>query len=244
MSRLNLFQDFSGLFLTDLVNDIEMNSRTESRKSTKAYKPSMMKCQREVFFAFNDYEKEDGSFDFQSIGILENGTDRHKRLQDILGKSKTIEYLDVEKYIMDEQLGYLSVIGNFGNETLLFDKRYNIRFMTDGLVKYRDKVFILEIKTEASMKFDKHSGVWEEHFNQASCYSIAFGINDCLFLYENRDTLDKKVYHLHVTKEMRQQVYDFIKSTNGYLESKALPPKTANKNHCKWCEYRKHCRGI
>lgn len=243
MARLNLFKNYGSEFLTDLLYDIEMNSRANDKKPVTAYKPSMLKCQRECFFAFKGFEKEAGSFDYQGIGIMESGTDRHKRLQDILLQSKTIKYIDVADFIKNNQLGYLEIVGNFGNETLLYDKRYNMRFMTDGLVEYKNKVFILEIKTESMMKFDKHDEVWEEHLNQASCYSMAFGINDILFLYENRDTLAKKVIHLKVTHEMRQGVIDFINSCNIHVNENSLPPK-AEGGHCRWCEYRKACRGI
>lgn len=245
MSRLNIFKPkASDGFLEALINDIEMNANRGSNKPVTAFKPSMMHCQREVFFAFKNYQQDTASVDYQSVGILESGTDRHRRIQDALLKSKKIEYLDISKYILENQLGYLEVIGNFGNETLLYHKQLNIRFMTDGLVKYNGKVYILEIKTEAGMKFERHSEVWEEHYLQASCYSIVFMVNDIIFLYENRDTLEKKVCELHVTHEMRQGVYDFINSVNSYLEAGALPPKTTNSKHCQWCAYRSTCKGV
>lgn len=245
MPRLNLFEKKSlDGFLDVLIKDIEMNAVRGNNKPVTAFKPSMMHCQREVFFAFKNFPQDTTLPDYQSIGILENGTDRHRRIQDALLKSKKIEYLDISKFILENQLGYLEILGDYGNETLLYNKRLNMRFMTDGLVKYNDKVYILEIKTEASMKYEKHTAVWEEHYIQASCYSISFMVNDILFLYENRDTLEKKVCPLFVTHEMRQSVYDFINAVNSYLEVDGLPPKTANTKHCQWCAYRGSCRGV
>lgn len=241
--RLFLFHNVGADILNELIYSIEYSASSIPHKPTSAFKPSMLKCEREVFFAFKNFDKDASSVDYQGIGILESGTDRHKRIQDAIQNSKTIKYLNILDYINEKKLDYLSVIGEFGNETLMYDKRYNMRFMTDGIIEYKGRRYILEIKTESMMKFDKHDTVWEEHFNQASCYSMAFGINDVLFLYENRDTLAKKIIELTVTEDMKQSVIDFINSVNKHIQENSLPKKNEGKN-CRWCGYRIACKGI
>lgn len=234
-------------FLDDLLNGIEKNKKSLNTKSKPAYSPSSLRCQRQNYFKFIGIEKDkQDKQDYTLIGMGEIGIDRHLRLQNYLKINKKIEYIDIQDYIKEKQLDYLKIIGNFGNETLLFDSRYNIRFMADGIVKYKEQLFLLEIKTETSFKFDSHSEVHSEHYNQAIAYSIAFNLTQVLFLYENRDLLYKKVFILSITPDMKNNLLRFISEVDNAVKNSELPPKPkeASGTFCQYCEYKKTCRGI
>ena len=97
----------------------------------------------------------------------------------------TLDYLDVVKEPDFEHTDY---------ETKLYDKNLNMSFLCDGIIRYKDKYYILELKTEASFKFNSRSDVDPKHHNQGTAYSHEFGIDDVIFIYINRDILDMKPY--------------------------------------------------
>ena len=59
---------------------------------------------------------------------------------------------------------------------------YNI--LNDFQKAYHDRKYIIEIKTETSMKFNKRFEPDPKHLLQAACYSICLGVDEVIFLYE------------------------------------------------------------
>ena len=100
--------------------------------------------------------------------------------------------------------------------------------MCDGIIKYKSKYFIFEFKTETANKWYKRTDVDESHYNQATAYSLAFGIDKVLFVYENRDTLDKKAYIRNVTADMKTELVGTIEYCDSYVKKLKAPPKPQN----------------
>ena len=237
-------QEVANIFLESLLNCIENDAKSYTPSPT--YKPSLLKCVREMFFVMNEVIPESTQADYQLIGIAENGTDRHIRLQNYFTNMKKFSWVDIEHFIVENNLEDLQVKGVKGGEVLVHNKKYNMNFMTDGIIKYNDKCYIVEIKTETSRKFYDRYEVDPAHYNQASCYAISFNIDEVIFLYENRDTLDKKTFLLKVTDEMKNKVVNMIEECNYYLKKEEIPPKpdTEGGKLCVYCKYRRNCRGV
>lgn len=227
------------LFLEDLRKATE---KSNNKIPNATYKPSSMNCLRKMFFIMKSMPVDDSYISYELVGIQESGTDRHKRLQDILIKNDFCKYINVAEYVKDNNLNYLTV-KNFNNyETHLLDKRYNISFMCDGVIEYKDNIYILEIKTEAGSKFWQHNEPQLEHINQVASYSLSLQIDDVMFIYENRDVLTKKVFTYKVTEEQRQSVIENINIVNKALEDFTVPPITVDKKECQYCPYkRRYC---
>lgn len=228
-----------GLFLEDLRKAVE---KLNNKIPNATYKPSSMNCLRKMFFIMKSMPVDGCYISYELVGIQESGTDRHKRLQDILIKNDFCEYINVAQYVKDNNLDYLTV-KNFNNyETHLLDKRYNISFMCDGVIEYKDNIYILEIKTEAGSKFWQHNEPQLEHINQVASYSLSLQIDDIMFIYENRDVLTKKVFTYKVTEEQRQRVIENINTVNKALEDFSVPPITVDRKECQYCPYkRRYC---
>lgn len=101
----------------------------------------------------------------------------------------------------------------------------------------------MNLKLVSSNKFYKRTGVDESHYNQAISYSLNFGLDKVLFVYENRDVLDLKAYIFEVTDEMRRNLEDKIKVVLISADSKRLPPKPLDvtKKTCSYCAYKNQC---
>ena len=218
-------------------------------KPTRRYKPSAMNCLRSMY-----YQVTGANLDKQSqrtsdfYGICESGTDRHKRIQYAITRMKDFgvdcEYMDVSTYIKENNIQHLVVESVEEFETKVYDKDRNIVFLCDGLIKYKGKMYILEIKTESSYKWLDRHYVDDKHLHQAYTYSLELGVDNVLFMYENRDVCTKKPYILHVTDENRQYIEDRIKSCDSYIKQKVVPPKdeTISARICQYCDYRTQCK--
>jgi len=167
-----------------------------------------------------------------------------EKMHDVLGID--CEYIDIEAFINQRNLTDLEVKSKSGMETKVYNKKYNMSFMTDGIIRYKGKYYILEFKTETADKFYNRTYVDESHYNQATCYSLNFGLDDVLFIYENRNTLDLKSYIFNVSEEMRINLIDKITVVLVSAESKRIPPKPIDvlKKTCSYCAYRNKCEQI
>lgn len=229
------------------LDDFIVNSTDNIKHGSNYYKPSgMYSCKRDLYYLRSDVVgRED--INQQSISICLNGSWRHETLQNYLiemsKKDGEIKWIDPEQYIKDNNITAkygTSIRQRVGNEVKLFNSKYQLSFMLDGIIKFRDKIYILEIKTCASFIFNKLTDVVDKHKQQATCYSMGLGITDVIFLYENREILSHKGFLYHVTEEDKLEIANKIADVEEYINRRELPPK--EKDKCKYCCYKEQCR--
>lgn len=235
-------------FVADLEAAIEKNDFDGAREPSRCYKPSSMHCIRNMYFQIVGEQQDAERQTACLIGIGQSGTDRHERIQRAVAEMKNqgidCEYIDVEQYVKENNLDHLEIVKRSGMEVKLRHKTLNISFLCDGIIRYKGRYFILEIKTESIYKWQARTAVAEEHITQGTTYSACFNIDDVLFLYENRDNCSKKAYVLHVTSEMKQQhVLSKIEECDGYVSRLIPPPKPTDvsKKTCGYCKYKGAC---
>ena len=234
-------------FLADLKKSIEVDDLKGYRKPSQTYKPSGMNCIRSMYYQVVGRDVKPSTSGYMMVGICNSGTDTHVRMQDYIENMKDngidCEYIDVADFIKIREFDDLEVREKCGMETKLYHKKLNMSFMTDGIIRYKGKYYILEIKTEASFKWQNRKDVDPKHYNQATAYSIAFGLSDVIFLYINRDVMDMKAYMYHVTDEMKQDLIGKIDACDGYVKRKITPPKPEDlpRNACTYCSYKEVC---
>lgn len=229
------------------LDDFIVNSTDNIKHGSNYYKPSgMYSCKRDLYYLRSDVVgRED--INQQSISICLNGSWRHETLQNYLiemsKKDGEIKWIDPEQYIKDNNITAkygTSIKQRVGNEVKLFNSKYQLSFMCDGIIKFRDKIYILEIKTCASFIFNKLTDVIDKHKQQATCYSMGLGINDVIFLYENREVLSHKGFLYHVTEADKLEIANKIADVEEYINKRELPPR--EKDKCKYCCYKEQCR--
>lgn len=236
-------------FLNDLKRSIEMTADKDTRLPSKTYKPSGMNCIRASYYQVSGIQPDESSSNYAFIGICNSGTDIHVRIQtavaEMWSNGMDCEYIDVEKYVVSRGLdNNLEIISKNGMETKLHHKKLNITFMCDGIIKYKNHYYILELKTESSFKFINRKDVDKSHEHQATAYSLAFGIDQVLFVYINRDVLDMKAFMFDVTDVMKQELIGYIEECDGYVSRQIAPPKPEDvtKKTCSYCIYKSQCR--
>lgn len=237
-------------FLNDLKASIEIQDEKNARKPSQTYKPSSMHCIRNMYFQITGAEGKGERASSELVGICENGTDRHERIQQAVMHMKDskmdCEYVDVGDYVISHKLDYLDIVSKQGNETKLYHKNLNMSFLCDGIIRYKQHYYILEIKTEISNKWWDRKDVSPDHLLQGTAYSEAFNIPQVIFLYENRDNCAKKTFMLTVTQEMRESLVNKIKECDMYVAKKECPPKPEDisKKACAYCGYSELCKGM
>lgn len=235
-------------FLADLKRSIELNDEKGRRLPSKTYKPSGMNCIRASYYQVLGVEPDESSSSYTMVGICNSGTDIHVRVQTAVAEMKEngidCEYLDVAEFVKSRELDNLEIKEKNGMETKLYHKRLNMSFMCDGIIRYKGKYYILELKTESSYKFMNRHDVDPSHYNQGTAYSLAFGLDNVLFVYISRDILDMKAFMFNVTNEMRSHLVDYIDECDSYVRRQIAPPKPENvlKKTCSYCGYKTQCK--
>lgn len=240
-------------FLTDLKRSIEMTANKEARKGSKCYKPSSMNCVRQMYYMVMGKEPDPASSNYCGVGICNSGTDIHQRIQqavlDMKANGIDCEYVNVADYVRSRNLDYLNVVkepdfehGDY--ETKLYHKKLNIGFLCDGIIKYKGRYYILELKTESNNKFWSREGVNLEHHNQGTAYSLSLDIDDVLFVYISRDNLDMKSFIFTPTSDMKNELVGRIEDCDSYVKRCITPPKPADvsRKTCEYCAYKLTCR--
>jgi CRISPR/Cas system-associated exonuclease Cas4 (RecB family) len=215
---------------------------------SKSVKPSGLGgCLREQFFILMGVERDPGKLEDPSmVTIQQSGNDRHSRLQfacqDAVNYNLPIIWLDPEEEVAKaQQKGINTVIKRRdGNELLCHNADYKMNFKCDGIILYKDIKMILEVKTEDHFKWSARVCADPKHEYQAISYSLLFGINNIMFLYENRNYTTRKGYHVSVTDEQRDEVKNRIFTVLDYEKRLIVPPKSKDK--CTYCTYKQKCK--
>ena len=235
-------------FLNDLKRSIEISADKGQRLPSKTYKPSGMNCIRQSYYQIVGKEPDPSSSNYTMVGILNSGTDIHVRVQTAVEQMKEngmdCEYIDVGDFVVQRSLEDLNIISKSGMETKLYHKKLNMSFMCDGIIRYKGHYYILELKTENSYKFMNRKDVDPSHYHQGIAYSLAFGIDEVVFVYISRDVLDMKSFLFKVTPEMKESLVGYIEECDGYVNRLIVPPKPENvaKKTCSYCSYKEQCK--
>ena len=237
-------------FLSDLKRSIELTAKKNNRLPSQTYKPSGMNCIRSMYYQVMGKEPIDEP-NFTNIGICNSGSDIHERIQqaviDMKANGMDCEYINVAEYVRSRELPDIEIVQepNFEAgqyETKLYNKKYNMSFLCDGIIRYKSKYYILELKTEASFKWQARSGVDPKHYHQGIAYSLNLGLDEVVFVYINRDVLDMKAFMFNVDDKMRQSLIDLVTECQGYVERQITPPKPQLGAYaCKYCGYKYIC---
>ena len=217
------------------------------RKPSPCYHPSSMGgCSRNLYFQLVSEELDSlTASDPQLTEIGASGSDAHERIQrNIVEMSRLgypVEWVDVSEYLKGHpDLG--TVVRRIdGLETLLFNNIYNLSFKCDGIIRLNGLPRILEIKTEIEMKWIARNAPVEEHISQGVAYSLGLGIDEVLYLYENRNTCAKKAYLYKVSSSAKHQMSDKIARIDAFVAEGKVPPKEESVSNCKYCDYKKAC---
>lgn len=242
--------DYGKKFCNDFIFSIESLAKKNSRPPTPTLKPSSLRCLRSGFFQMVQAPYTDSS-SYSLIGICEGGTFIHEMVQSKVTRMEELgiewQYINVADYVRENNLN-LEILKecNFEKgeyETKLQHNGYKVRFLADGILKYRDKYFILEIKSISSNGFFKLKEVPEKYKTQAVSYSVLLGIDTVLFLFVDRDLFNMKTFEYTPTAEEKAEWKLNLEYVTECVEKRVVPnkPINADAKFCAYCNYKSVC---
>lgn len=233
-------------FLKEYENTVKRKEERERQVAPPDYiRPSSMYgCERMIFFqrVYGGSQSGEQS-EVNLIEICQSGTDRHLDIQHIVEEMNGVECLDLEEMVKEAQAkGIKTEFAGWNadhTEGRCKNDELSIWFQPDGVIRYKGKDIILEIKTESTYQFSNRYEPKADHKWQATCYGMGLGIDYILFFYEDRNFCKKKPYLWKITDEMKQAVLNKIRAVNSACKTGIPPEKDDSK--CTYCRYKNEC---
>lgn len=246
-------EDIAEKFKEDWIYTNEHS--TEAYESSRTLSPSSMQCARMMACKFLGVQKDETKTSHTLNTICYIGTEVHEYIQKNCLNMKKFEYVDVAKYVADNnidlEVGKKSNFDEGVYETHLYklDKngRKIVSFLCDGIIRDKEsgRYYILEIKTTGAGGFFRQDGVLLKHYAQGTAYSILLGIPTVLFFYICRDIPNIKTFSFTPTKEDKQALIDMCKEVIEKADNNLVVAKPFTNNKvCAYCNYKSFCRDI
>jgi len=191
--------DFLEYYQNILDKQIKMN---EERIPHQTFAGSSFRCDRRSWFRIRGVAPDvvdvpDRSLEFAA----QIGTDCHRVIQSNLSRALKENWIDVDTYIKSINFPYEYEItpdaSGFESQVTIVDPP--VRFSCDGLIRWNDTYYLLEIKTSEFSAWHDMTSPKAEHIDQVKCYATLLQLHKVLFLYQDRQYGDLKCYEVSVT---------------------------------------------
>lgn len=216
----------------------------EPKKQTIA--PSAAYCQRYNWFRLRGVEtdkaeKVDKTLDFTA----QLGTACHETIQSLLKETLGDDWLDVGEYLASINPSYKYTVELHGFESRIEIEMPPVRFACDGIIMWKGKIYLLEIKTSEFNSWDNLTAPKPIHIDQVKYYATLLGIHNVLMLYQDRQYGGLKCFEIYIddlTMKQTSEAFDFIVD----MAHKNLPPNKlpSGDSRCSssMCPYYNKCK--
>lgn len=238
LSRLARFNsavssDFLDFYETFVDNKIKLKN---SEPAHKTFAPSGFRCKRKMWFRLRGTEPDQiKSADRVLNFTAEIGTACHRIIQQNLKDALGTDWIDVSQYLKraDIPYEYNCKVGGDGLETLIEFKKPPMRFACDGIVRWGDELYLLEIKSSEFSSFDNLTDPKDEHIAQVKCYAASLRLSKVLFVYIDRQYGGLKVYEYKISDIDKKSVLETMEYIQNMVDAN-LAPEPLPKGD-KWC---------
>lgn len=228
LEEINWHSDFEDQGpLSGLIEAIEEGYRVENipkHMQKKTFAPSTLVwnhgvCPRYWYLAFDGntfYEYKTGKV----ITNMDSGTDRHARIQQAF-KDAGILIENEKKTVLDDPpiFGYV-----------------------DSFINWKDKEYIVEIKTTNQESFERHQknkSASTYHILQLLIYMKIYKKKNGIILYENKNTHDMLAIPVNITQDhvdFIDYMFDWMKEVYSAWKDRKLPMVPFRSNDIKICQ--------
>ena len=177
------------------------------------------------------------------------GTACHEAIQKRLSENLGSDWIEVQDWINSNPELFSSYEMNITKEgyesRVEMTKPFPIRFGCDGIIRFKDKVRLLEIKTSEFSSLNDLIEPKPIHIDQIKCYSMLLHIPDVLFLYQDRNYGGLKCFEVNVTlqdwESLRQRMWKVMDLVEANIAPEGLPKDDAACSQ-NMCPYWKVCK--
>jgi CRISPR/Cas system-associated exonuclease Cas4 (RecB family) len=223
-SELSSADAFTQAFENAWVSDRDTSRSVE----TDGFHPSSLgikygRCARRNAYLLRGVAKKD-THSSRILRVFANGHAVHERLQTML-----------------EKMGL-----QMESEVVIDYDDPPIKGHCDGVLKWQDKDYIIEIKScspEVFVNRLKWKKPKDEHFDQVNIYAYVLGIENIFIIYENKGTQELKVFECKADKAKAEKIIDEWRATYKIFKGDKLPrrPYKPESPVCGACDLKEHC---
>lgn len=215
----------------------------------KTFAPSSFRCPRISWFRLRGVQpdavaKPDRTMEFSA----QIGTACHETIQKNLKEALGSDWIEVEDYLRDNPdigVKYCWELEKAGLETRISIPNPPIRFACDGIIRWKGKIYLLEIKTSEFSSFDELIDPKSQHVDQIKCYATLLGIEHVLVLYQDRQYGGLKCYEMSISTVDNKMVLDRIQYVMDMVEANLAPDRLPREDSwctASMCPYYKKCK--
>ena len=252
LCRFNSAESSDFLDLYDAATETAIRNEREKKPGTWI-SPSSMRCLRKTWFKLRGMDPDVRENVDSTLEWLANiGTAAHEIIQSRLSAYLGDNWISAKRYIEDnldnipwtrDEYGKTNYSVDYkGYETRVCILNPYVKFSVDGLVKFENEVWLLEIKTMETASFRDIVEPREKDQEQIRTYASLLGIHKVFILYVDRTYGDTKCFKYIVPEYVFKEIWDKI----SYVQNAAnfgLAPDRLPKGDiwCSECIYKKTC---
>lgn len=217
----------------------------ESQTPSRTFAPSQIRCKRVSWFRLRGVQPEQETRVDTSLNFTAQvGTACHHTIQENLSNKLGKDWIDVGEYLKSEPRNFEYVGHKHGYETQIEVFNPPIKFAPDGIIFYKDKYWLLEIKTSEYSSFDKLTDPKPQHIDQIKCYATLLNLHNALILYQDRMYGNMKCYEVNITDDDMAQMWNMFSEVQDCVVKNIAPPKPDNTKYCSpsYCRYYNKCK--
>lgn len=206
----------------------------ESRQPSKTFAPSQLRCKRISWFRLRGVEPEVSPIANRGLQFTATiGTAIHEAIQSNLKSYLGDDWIDVEDYLKSKSLSFEYNCTTSGYETQVEIKNPPVKFAPDGIIRYKGKLMLLEIKSSEYTSFEKLSAPKPQHINQIMTYGTLLDLDSAFVLYVDRQYGNYKCFEVTITDEDRTSVLEMFNEVMRCVDANIAPPKLPSGDA--WC---------
>lgn len=227
-AHLAKFNSATSSDFLDMYNsfvDRKIQERNEAPAS-KTFAPSSFRCNRLSWFRLRGTQPDhiksvDRTLDFTA----QIGTACHRIIQSNLKEALGKDWIAVKDYLTANPIPYQYKLTESEDtlETKVEILDPPIRFACDGIVRFKGKYYLLEIKTSEFSSFRELVDPKEQHVDQIKCYATLLGLSGVLVVYQDRQYGDMKCYEMTIPEYEMDSVRSRFKYVQEMVEANLAP---------------------
>lgn len=214
--------------------------------SSKTFSPSNFRCDRRCWFRLRGVQPDRPAKGDQVLQFTADlGTAIHLIVQRNLKEVLCEDWIDVGEYlktIYSNPEDYEITQDAFETKVKIY-KPYPIQFACDGIIRLKDMLYILEIKSSDHKAFDELIEQKTHHKDQLQFESQILKIPNGIFLYVDRQYGEMKSYEVKYTESDWDFIERKLERVTRCAESTIAPERLDfNDPFCNGCLYKRKCR--
>lgn len=244
---------FNSSVSSEILDFYETNLKDKSlddlsKPYHRSFAPSSFRCDRRSWFRLRGVTPDvPKTLDYQLQFSADIGTACHRILQRNLSKFLGDDWIDVRQYLKSINPEYKYTVTKDEDSLEYFieiSDPWPIRFACDGVIRWKGKLYLLEIKTADFESWRNLTDPKDQHVDQVKCYASLMKLQGVLFVYQDRSYGGLKCYEVSVSEKDSESVFYRLSYVMDMV-SKNLAPEPLPKGDpwctANMCPYYKKC---